>query len=139
MRGASRRSWLALAAAAIALSGGGCASIDVVMADRMHDQRFTGNGRPIAHIRATNWGWYFLKFVPIWTGNIGNPEYPQFCYWFTDNVSVEDVVRMVTAKAKELGGTRVIDLTTTDKSDWQPETIFFWLNEIEVSASVVAD
>jgi hypothetical protein len=61
------------------------------------------------------------------------------CRWFTHNVSVDHVVGLVTAKANELGGTRVIDLTTTDKSSWKPPTLFFWLNEIEVSASVVAD
>jgi hypothetical protein len=56
-------------AAALALSCAACATIDVVPADRLNDQRFTGNGRPIAHIRASTWGWYLFKFVPIWTGN----------------------------------------------------------------------
>jgi hypothetical protein len=118
------------------LLGGGCASVDVVPAERFAGRRFVEGAEPIAHIRASNWGWYLFKFIPIWTGNLNRPRYPQLCRWFDDNVTVDDVVGVVMAKGEELGGNVISDLQTTDKSGWQAATIFFWLNEIEVSANV---
>jgi len=118
------------------LAGAGCASMDVVMAERLHGQRFADGARPIAHIRASNWGWYLFKFIPICTGNLDEPDYPQVCRLFTDNVTVEDLTERVTEEAKRLGGDLTTDLQTTDKSAWYYATLFFWLNEIEVSANV---
>ena len=125
---------LGLACCAVVLPA--CASIDVVPASALHVRELTPGRTPIAHVRASNWGWYFLKFIPIWTGNVDRPKYPQLCDWFTDNVSVEDVVGMIDAKCQELGGTTLTDLQTIDKSSYHISTIFFWLNEIEVSANI---
>ena len=125
-----------LAFAVSLLTNAACATIDVVPADRLHGQQLVNGSEPIAHIRASNWGWYLFKFIPIWTGNLDNPTYPQLCRWFTDNVTVEAVVGKVTEKGRDLGGNVTTDLQTIDKSEWHATTLFFWLNEIEVSANV---
>ena len=91
---------------------------------------------PIAHIRASNWGWYLFKFIPLFTGDLEEPDYPQVGCLFTDNVTVEDLVARVTEEGKKLGGTMTTDIQTTDKSAWYYATLFFWLNEIEVSANI---
>jgi hypothetical protein len=141
-----RRSWSralrrALLASLLAplLVASGCASMDVVLAQKMHGQRFVDGKQPVAHIRASNWGWYLFKFIPICTGNLEEPSYPQVGRLFTDNVNVEDVVARVTEEGKRLGGNVTTDLQTTDKSAWYYATLFFWLNEIEVSANISKD
>jgi len=118
------------------LAGGGCASMDVVLAEKLHNQKLANGATPIAHIRASNWGWYLFKFIPICTGNLESPSYPQVGRLFTDNVTVEDVVERVTREGQRLGGNLVTDVETTDKSAWYYVTGVFWLNEIEVSANV---
>ena len=58
------------------------------------------------------------------------------CDWFTDNVTVADVAGKLTETAQNLGGNLTTDLQTIDKSGWKAWTLFFWLNEIEVSGNV---
>ena len=113
-----------------------CATVDVVSADRLHQQTLVNGAQPIAHVRASNWGWYLFKFIPIWTGDLDRPTYPQMCDWFHDNVTVDAVAGKVTETAEKLGGNLTTDLQTTDKSEYHVSTLFFWLNEIEVSANV---
>ena len=121
---------------ALALVAPSCASLDVVPADRLHGQTLVNGATPIAHVRASNWGWYLFKFIPIWTGDLDRAKYPQLCDWFHDNVTVDDVTGKVTETAEKLGGNLTTDLQTIDKSSYQAWTIFFWLNEIEVSGNV---
>jgi hypothetical protein len=134
-RSASRPALAAAVVAACCVSLG-CASLTVVPAEALDGEQLAPDATPVAHIHSLNWGWYLFKFIPIITGNLEQPGYPQWPAWFTDNVSVEDVVGKVSQKAHELGGTRLSDLRTTDRSGWEPQTLVFWLNEIEVSANV---
>jgi hypothetical protein len=132
---AGRLVLLIAALAPASLSSAGCATLDVVPAKQMHMQTLAPGTTPIAHVRAANWGWYLFKFIPIFTGDLESPGYPQMCRIFRDNVTVGDVVGKVSDTCDGLGATEVTDLQTSDKSEWQGWTLIFWINEIEASAN----
>lgn len=97
----------------------GCATIDVVPIEKLNDQQLLVDAVPVAHIHAKNWGYYFLNFVPLVTGNLENPGYPKLPAFFYNNVTIEDVVEKVAEKSRELGGTLTTDMQSTCKSSWQ--------------------
>src|SRR5262245_16292907 len=113
----------------------GCATLEVVPRERLNEQRLTPSAEPVAHIYAANWGWYLFKRIPIVTGSLSRPGIPQFPALFSDQVRIDRLVDKVTDESKKLGGTVVTDLRTRDRSYYMPWTLFFWLNEFEVSAN----
>lgn len=120
---------------AIALFAAGCASMKIVSTDQLNEQRLSEAGTPIAHIYVDNWGIYFFKYIPIVTGNIDRAGQVQISRFFTDNVRVDLLVDKLTQESRRRGGTIITDLRTRDRSYWMPLTLFFWLNEFEVSGN----
>ena len=45
------------------------------------------------------------------------------------------LVDKVTEESQKLGASVVSDVRTRDRSSYEPLTLFFWLNEFEVSAN----
>ncbi|MDH4195757.1 MAG: hypothetical protein OEV70_16605 [Nitrospirota bacterium] len=113
----------------------GCATVEVVGPEHLHDQRFAEETKPVAHVYAANWGWYLFKHFPVATGNLDNPGGPRWPKLFTDNVRVDLLVDKVTQESQKLGATTVSDLRTRDRSYYMFWTLFFWLNEFEVSGN----
>ena len=50
-----------------------CATVQVVPAERLSEQRLTTEATPVAHIYAANWGLYLFKYLPIITGSLSRP------------------------------------------------------------------
>ena len=113
----------------------GCATVEVVGPDHLHDQQFVVEAKPVAHIYADNWGWYLLKYIPIVTGNLDKPGVPRLPVFFTDNVRVDLLVDKVTKESTKLGASIISDLRTRDRSYYAFWTLVFWLTEFEVSAN----
>jgi hypothetical protein len=113
----------------------GCATMKVVSSDQLNEQRFSETGTPVAHLYVANWGIYLFKYIPIVTGNLNNAEGAQISRLFTHNVRVDLLVEKLTQESRRRGGTFVTDLRTRDRSAWMPLTLFFWLNEFEVSGN----
>jgi hypothetical protein len=114
----------------------GCATLTVVPAAQLADQRLTPAAEPVAHIYAANWGIYLLKYVPLVTGSMERPGTFKFPALFRDEVRVDGLVQKVGEESKKLGGTTLTDLRTRDRSYWLSGFLFpFWLNEFEVSAN----
>jgi hypothetical protein len=124
-----------VATLAIVLLTAGCATMKVVSADQLNDQRFSEAGTPIAHIYVDNWGIYLFKYIPIVTGHIDRAGQVQISRFFTDNVRVDLLVEKLTQESRRRGGTIITDLRTRDRSYWMYLTLFFWLNEFEVSGN----
>ena len=106
--------------ASLLLILGGCATLTVVPAERLAEQRLTTAAEPVAHIYAANWGLYLFKYLPIITGSLARPGVPQWPSLFSDEVQIDRFVEKVSAESKQRGG------------EW---TLIFWLNEFEVSAN----
>ena len=119
----------------VALLTAGCATMKVVSADQLNEQRFSDTGRPVAHLYIDNWGIYLFKYIPIVTGNIDKAGQVQIFRLFTDNVRIDLLVEKLTQESRRRGGTMITDLRTRDRSYWMPLTLFFWLNEFEVSGN----
>jgi hypothetical protein len=114
---------------------GGCATLTVVPKEQLAEQRLTPGAEPVAHIYAANWGWYLFKYVPIITGSVSRPGVPAWPALFSDQVRIDALVQKVSEESKKQGGTVLTDLRTRDRSYWVPQTLIFWLNEVEVSAN----
>jgi hypothetical protein len=126
--------WLVIgSAAAFMLTG--CATLTVVPAERLADQRLTPAAEPVAHIYAANWGVYLFKCVPLVTGSLSRPGVPSWPALFSDEVRIDDLVQKVSEESKRRGGTVLTDLRTRDRSYWMGTLLIFWLNEFEVSAN----
>lgn len=126
--------WYALAISASLLAAG-CATMKVVSPDQLNEQRFSEAGVPVAHLYVDNWGIYLFKYIPLVTGNIDRAGQVQISRLFTDNVRVDLLVEKLTQESRRRGGTVITDLRTRDRSYWMPLTLFFWLNEFEVSGN----
>ena len=126
---------LALFLAPALLMLGGCATLTVVPAERLAEQRLTPGAEPVAHIYAANWGLYLFKYLPIITGSLSRPGVPQWPSLFSDEVQVDLLVQKVSAESKRRGGTVLTDLRTRDRSYWLDWSLILWLNEFEVSAN----
>ena len=114
----------------------GCATVDVIPAEQLHQQQFVDGTEAVAHVYVDNWGWYLFKVIPIMTGNLDKPGLPRLPRFFTDNVQPDHVVEKVAEESQKLGGVILSDVRVRDRSEYMPFTLFFWLNEFEASANV---
>lgn len=127
--------WSAFSIALGLLPPVGCATMKAVTPDQLNEQRFVETATPVAHIYVDNWGIYLFKYIPLVTGNVDKAGQTQVSRLFTNNVRVDLLVDKLTKESQRLGGTVITDLRTRDRSYWIPWTLFFWLNEFEVSGN----
>lgn len=94
---------------ALLLLAAGCASVQV--SKEFHGVHVDGGREPVATVQVANTGWYLLTFIPIASGN---PEKPNqvSCNWFENTVRLENNMRILGAKMKEMGVTEVANLTS---------------------------
>ncbi len=120
--------------AALVMCFSGCSSMEV--AKKTNGVGMTANGYTpaIAHLTYTNYGFYFLNWIPVLTGSVSNPD--AFAL-FTDTVNTETAVLETTRVAINLGGSKVINLSTSTKSEYNVLSLFFWTREVQVSATVL--
>lgn len=121
--------WLSVAGAT------GCATVQVVPVEQLHGQKLVAASTPVAHIYADNWGIYLFKYIPLVTGNLNRSGGLRPPNLFTNNVRVDVLVEAVAEEAERRGGSVLTDLRVRDRSYWLPWSLFFWLNEFEVSAN----
>jgi hypothetical protein len=113
----------------------GCATVQVVSVEQLHGQKLAADSAPVGHIYADNWGIYLFKYIPLVTGNLNRSGGLRPPVLFTNNVRVDILVECVAQEARQRGSTLLTDLRVRDRSYWLPYTLFFWLNEFEVSAN----
>lgn len=116
------------------LGAAGCATLTVVPAPQLAEQRLTPAAEPVAHIYAANWGIYLFKYLPLVTGSLERPGLPLPAL-FSNEVQIDRLVQKVTTESKLRGGSTLTDLQSRDKSYWLSWSLILWLNEYEVSAN----
>jgi uncharacterized protein involved in response to NO len=82
---------------------GGCATLTIVPAERLEEQRLTPTAQPVAHIYAANWGVYLFKYLPLITGSLSRPGVPSWPALFSDEVRVDLLVQKVSAESRQRG------------------------------------
>ena len=120
---------LELTALALAFTVG-CSSLNVIK--ELHDQRFTSEEQPVAHLSARVGGVYLFYFIPLVTGDSEQADSIRF---FRNEPEVDRVVHMVTRKSKELGATHLTDLYSWSDSVWSALSLVFWYRWTSVSAN----
>jgi hypothetical protein len=118
-----------LTALALAFTAG-CSSLNVIK--ELHDQRFTSEEQPVAHLSARVGGIYLFYFIPLVTGDSEKADSIRF---FRNEPEVDRVVHMVTRKSKELGATHLTDLYSWSDSVWSALSLVFWYRWTSVSAN----
>lgn len=108
----------------------GCSSLNVIK--ELHDQRFTSEEQPVAHLSARVGGVYLFYFIPLVTGDSEQADSIRF---FRNEPEVDRVVHMVTRKSKELGATHLTDLYSWSDSVWSALSLVFWYRWTSVSAN----
>ena len=98
------------ALAAVVFSG--CSALQTADKNDFNGMDVTTSGTPVAHISATTHGLYLL-WIPLVTGSTSQIGMPAL---LEDTVNAATLTDMITGKAKEMGGERVIDLVTQSSS-----------------------
>jgi len=125
---------IAAAVAALVLIQG-CASTQIAKDNDLSGQKISDESgvNNVAHVYGTNWGLYCCS-IPLISGStdkVGSIA------WGQDTVNVASVVKMVTGKAQNLGGTSTLDLTSTTSSFWIFPTFVLFIRSVEVSGNAV--
>jgi hypothetical protein len=108
----------------------GCSSLAIVR--DLHEQRFTSEEHPVAHLSARVGGIYLFYYLPLVTGDSERADSIRF---FRNEPDVDRVVHMVTRKSKELGATHLTDLYSWSDSVWASFSLIFWYRWTSVSAN----
>lgn len=123
---------LIMAAAAVAITG--CSSLEIAQKFNGVSVTPTGNVKPLAQMTYNNYGFYMFNCVPFFSGAVSDPG--SFAL-FTDTVTTENAVLELTRRAVNLGGTKVINITTSTSSAYQWYTLLFWSRSVSVSGTVI--
>lgn len=111
-----------------------CSSIEVGKEFSGREVTVT-HDKSIAHINANNYGYYLFSIIPVWTGNVeGERKGSKF---FKNNVTIDEVVNMVTKKSSELGANRIISLESTKTLTGGFSFWIIWFKQVQVSGTAV--
>ena len=111
----------------------GCASVNV--ARNLNGQQLTTSGdAPIAHLNGDIYGYYLFGVWPLVTGD---PADPDGTAWFTNTVTEQAAVDMVTRKSKELGAAKITDLSSRTDSTGKQTLFLIWYSSVQVSGNAV--
>ena len=86
----------------------------------------------VAHLNGESWGIYLLPIIPLLSGDTASGGGMAV---LTDTCRVDEVVKMVTRSARDMGATTVADLQSDRTSIWIPPV--FWYKSVQVSANAV--
>ena len=118
---------LSLAVAAVLFAG--CVSVETVKGADLNQQAISNSGTAVAHVNVQNWGVYLFT-IPQFSGctdAVGSIAV------LKDTVNPQAVVPVVTAEAKKLGGSKVLDMA----SQYSEYGFIFVSRSINVSGNVV--
>lgn len=99
---------LLLLCAVVLLATSGCTTLEST--NKFNSMAIGDNGaKPVAHVYGRVSGWYLFGIFPLITGSVNDTGK---CAVFTDTVTIENLVGLLTEKARGKGGNRVLDLQT---------------------------
>jgi hypothetical protein len=117
------------AAVMVAAALAGCSSIDT--GTSLNGEKLTlPESTNVAHLNGYAWGIYFFG-LPLFAGSTSHPG---TCAIFKDTIQVDNICSMITKKSKDLGATKLTDLSTRRSGSW---FILFSYKEIEASGNAV--
>jgi len=112
-----------------------CSSIRLSKGENTKNFELTDEN-PVVHINAEIWGVHMFDEIPLFSGayvKVGRTKI------FSSTATIQNVMTIIENKAKEIGATRIIDISSTSISSWQTPTLIFWYKEVQISATAVRD
>lgn len=143
--------FIALALTAFSVLIAGCCSSALVIVKNkdFNGQQLTVNkSQAIAHMNYDVYSYYIFRVVPILSGDA---RHPGEIIWFTEPYGSDDMLNTMSAKAKEMGADRIVDLNSINEGNWLleknslPAPIWIglmlfggiWVEETQMSANAV--
>ena len=108
------KKFLQAVALVCALLSSGCASIQT--SRTFVGMRVDDGKVPVASIAVENYGYYLFGIFPLISGNPDAPE-ENDCYWFSDTVTLQNNMRMITEAARRERGTGLANVKTITRFD----------------------
>ena len=123
--------WLTIPLIGLLLAG--CASVTVTR--DLNDQQLATTGeKTVAHLHGDIYGYYLFGLWPLFTGNPANDNGIAL---FSDTVTEEAAVDMVTRKSKDLGATKTTDLSSRTDSTGRNTLFLVWYYDVQVSGNAL--
>lgn len=92
--------------------------------------------QPVASIVVENYGYYLFGILPLWCGDIEEPN-TAGCDWFTDTVTIDNNVKLIKKEADSYGdGVSLGELKTEVKTSGSFSAWILWRKIITTSACV---
>lgn len=91
----------------------------------------TQRSKPVAQINARIIGVFLFDAFPLFCGSVNNIDKVAA---FTNTVSLENTMGLVTHEARGLGATKVVNINTYYESYWLWFTLILWRRQMQVSA-----
>ena len=120
---------LSLAVLAAGLLFAGCTSVDVVRNPDLSGEKLAVSGQTIAHLNCQNWGIYLFT-IPLLTGST---EAPGAIAVLKDTVNVPATLPVMTAKSKEIGASKLLDLS----SQYGEFGLIFYSRSLNISGNAI--
>ena len=120
---------LLMLAVASAIVFTGCASVSVTTPDRLNGENLSYRGNTVAHLHAENWGLY-LFMIPLLSGSTDSPG--QIAV-LKDTVNVDSTMKILTAKAKDIGAKQTLNIV----SNTTTIPFFFGIKSVQISANAI--
>ncbi|MCP3967022.1 MAG: hypothetical protein GY750_13935 [Lentisphaerae bacterium] len=124
-------SLVAVAVAAVVLTG--CSSLETT--DHFNSLGVaTSRTKPIAHINVNIWGVFLFNSIPIMSGSVNSAGKLSA---FMDTATLDNAMLMMTRRARGIGASKVLDVSSDVRSYWLWYTLLFWCREAQVSGTAI--
>ena len=121
-------------AVAMVVSLAACSSVQIATVLNKQDLTTDPNYESVGHIHGKIWGIYLMG-LPLFTGSSVSTGK---CALFTDTVTVNNTVDLVTKEAKNrMNGVVVTDMNSETTTVWLIPTGLFWFKSVEASGNVL--
>ena len=87
--------------------------------------------KPVAQINARIVGVFLFDAFPLFCGSVNNIDKVAA---FTNTVSLDNTMGLVSHEARGLGATKIVNITTDYESYWLWFTLILWRRQMQVSA-----
>lgn len=115
-------------AAAVLFSA--CASVEVVKDKNLSGQKIANKGTTLAHVDVQNYGFYLFS-IPLLTGSVDKPG--KSIDLFTDTVTVDALLPVLTKETKKLGANKVLNLA----SQYSETGFIIYTRSLNISGNAV--
>ncbi|MFA7231615.1 MAG: hypothetical protein WC071_10130 [Victivallaceae bacterium] len=120
------------AAAALAITG--CSSVQTT--NKLNGLSIASQPKTqtVAHVNANISGLYLFSVIPLISGSANSPGKAAL---FSDTVTLENCMLMMTKQIRMMPATRISDVQSKIENTWNWYSFFFWTRNVQISANAL--